>query len=83
MYEYKDSLYKYIQGIKKKELFETFLNEVINSDYSKEIADLIDFDIGNEFKIFVQNKFQLDTKITNFNFIGNIKNKPIDLLQMK
>ena len=83
LYEYKDSLYKYIQGIKKKELFETFLNEVINSDYSKEIADLIDFDIGNEFKTFVQNKFQLDTKITNFNFIGNIKNKPTDLLQMK
>ena len=83
MYEYKDSLYKYIGGIKKKELFENFLNQVINSDYSKEIADLIDFDIGNEFKNFIQRKFQLDNKITNFTLIKNIKNKKMDLLQKK
>ena len=81
LYEYKDSLYKFIEGIKKKELFEKFLNEVINSDYSKEIADLIDFDIGNEFKNFIERKFQLDSKIINFTFFRNIKNKPTDLLQ--
>ena len=81
LYEYKDSLYKFIEGIKKKELFEKFLNDVISSNYSKEIADLIDFDIGNEFKNFIQRKFQLDNKITNFSFIRNIKNKQMNLLQ--
>ena len=83
LHNYKDSLYKYIESIKKKELFKNFLEQVINSEYSKEIADLIDFDIGNEFKIFIQRKFQFDNKICDFSLINKLKNRPRDMLQIR
>ena len=76
-------LYKYIEKINQKELFEQFLNEVINSEYSKEISGLINFDIGNEFKSFIQQKFHLQDKICNFNLIQSIKNTSQDFLQTK
>ena len=60
--KYKTSLYKYIDGIKEKGKFEKFLKEVINSSFSYEIAELInfkDFDIGKEFQNFLKQKFIL------------------------
>jgi len=65
--KYKKSLYQYIESIKEKEKFEVFLKQVINSEFSNEISNLINFDIGNEFKTFIKKKFQLKNNIFNFN----------------
>ena len=67
--KYKASLYKYIDGIKEKGKFEKFLKEVINSAYSYEIAELLnfkDFDIGKEFQNFLKYKFILKRKYLDF-----------------
>ena len=67
--KYKNSLYKYIDGIKDKNKFEKFLKEVINSAYSYEIAELLnfkDFNIGKEFQNFLKQKFILKRKFLEF-----------------
>ena len=67
--KYKTSLYKYIDGIKEKGKFEKFLKEVINSSFSYEIAELInfkDFDIGKEFQNFLKQKFILKKEFLDF-----------------
>jgi len=72
--KYKKSLYKYIEKIKEKEKFEVFLKQVINSEFSNEISNLINFDIGNEFKTFIKKKFQLNNNVFNFNLQQCLKN---------
>ena len=67
--KYKTTLYKYIDKIKEKSKFEKFLKEVINSAYSYEIADLLnfkDFDIGKEFQNFLKQKFILKREFLDF-----------------
>ena len=67
--KYKTSLYKYIEKIKEKEKFEKFLKEVINSSYSYEIAELLnfkDFEIGKEFQNFLKQKFILKREFLDF-----------------
>ena len=72
--KYKKSLYKYIETIKEKEKFEVFLKQVVNSEFSNEISNLINFDIGNEFKAFIKKKFQLNNNFFNFNLQQCLKN---------
>ena len=76
--KYKTMLYKYIEGIKEKDKFEKFIKEVINSSFSSEISELInfkDFDIGKEFHNFLKQKFILKKNFLNF--------KPIQCFQFK
>ena len=76
--KYKTSLYKYIEKIKEKEKFEKFLKEVINSSFSYEIAELLnfkDFEIGKEFQNFLKQKFILKKEYLDF--------KPIQCFQYK
>ena len=76
--KYKTSLYKHIEGIKEKDKFEKFLKEVINSSFSIEISELInfkDFDIGKEFQNFLKQKFILKKEFLDF--------QPVQCFQFK
>ena len=70
LYKYKTSLYKYIEGIKDETKFENFLNQAINSSFSKEIAQLLNFkgyNFGNELKNLLNQKFALKKNFLNVN----------------
>ena len=59
LYKYKSLLCDYIKEIKEKEKLENFLKESINSAFSKEIAELInfkDFNAGKQLKKFINQK---------------------------
>ena len=62
---YKDSLYKYIEGIKEKVKFEKFLKEVINSAFSNEITELINFRDYDSLKNFEKFLFQNFVNLRN------------------
>ena len=63
--KYKDSLYKYIEGIKEKVKFEKFLKEVINSAFSNEITELINFRDYDSLKNFEKFLFQNFVNLRN------------------
>ena len=74
LYKYKSSLYKNIEKIKEKEKYENFLRQVINSEFSKEISELInfkDFDIGKQFHNFINQKFMLNQALLSNNFFSS------------
>ena len=73
LHKYRNSLYKYISEIKEKEKFENFLKQVINSGFSSEIAQLINFDMDKEFRNFINQKFQFKKNFLNFKPIQNFK----------
>ena len=72
IYKYRSPLYQHIGKILKKELFENFINQIINSKFYKVISNVIGFD-EELLKIFVKKKFFLDNKIFNYNL--NLLNK--------
>ena len=73
--KYKKILFKYINEIKeKKEDLQEFLEKVINSAFSNEIVNLINFDIGNEFSNLIIKKFNVKNNFINLNFIQCLKN---------
>ena len=78
LYKYKTSINEYIQKIKDKEKFEVFLKEVINSAFSNEISEIINFenlDIGKEFQKFFINKLNLKKNFLNIKTTNYIKAK--------
>ena len=82
LYKYKDSINKYIDNIKDKEKIESFLKEVINSAYSNEISELINFenlDIGEKLQKFIIEKINLKKDFLKFNskiqFLKSSSNK--------
>ena len=59
LYKYKSQLYDYIKDIKEKEKLQNFLKLSINSEFSQEIAELInfkDFDAGNQLQRCIKQK---------------------------
>ena len=76
--KYKTSLYKYIEGIKDEKKFENFLNKAINSSFSKEISQLLnfkEFDIGKNLTNFLNQKFALKKEFLNVNPIQCFQGK--------
>ena len=78
LHKYKERINKYIDKIKDKEKMETFFKEVINSSFSKEISELINFkilDMEEKFKKFFIEKYPNLKKVAffigqfGFNFI--------------
>ena len=68
LYKYKSSLYKYVEKIKEKENYENFLKQVIDSKFSKEIVELVNFkdlDIGKEFQKYVNQNFMINQVFSN------------------
>ena len=75
LYKFKDEIYKYIIDIKDdKEKMESFLKNVVNSKFSSEIVQLIQFDIRTEFKKLLEEKFILDKKLLDFNIVQSLEN---------
>ena len=78
IYRYKTSINEYIQKIKEKDKFEVFLKEVINSAFSNEISESMNFynlDIGKEFQKFIIEKFNLKKNFLNIKSINYFKIK--------
>ena len=69
LFKYKSLLYDYIEEIKEKGKLENFLKQSINSQFSEEISELINFkdlNIKKEFESYINNQFN------NLIFISSI-----------
>jgi len=66
--KYRKNLYKYINEIKdKQDIIERFLQKVLNSPFSNETVNLINFDIGKEISKLIIRKFNVKNDIINLN----------------
>ena len=85
LYKYKESINKYIDKIKDKEKMELFLKDVINSAFSNEISEIINFenlDIGEKFQKFFIEKINLKKDFLKLNpLVPLLKTKAVNYSQ--
>ena len=75
LYKYSSTLFDYIEKIKNdKEKLQIFIKNVINSTFSEEITNLVNFDKKEKLCNLVTHKFKVEVNFTNFNLFQGFKN---------
>ena len=75
LYKYRKQLFNYIEKIKNdKEKLQIFIKNVINSTFSEEITNLVNFDKKEKLCNLITNKFKVEFNFANFNIIQCFKN---------
>ena len=78
LYKYRKPLFNYIEKIKNdKEKLQLFIKNVLNSTFSEEITNLVNFDKKEKLCNLVTNRFKVEVNFTNFNIIQCFKNTSI------